>query len=82
MRLQSARDQMIKMIHDSDLKTKYRKIWIDAHNLSAPSSTLPYPDTLAIATFSMMLGVVVSIDELKESLRNYSSSSSSNSTSS
>lgn len=68
MRLQSTRDHLIKHFKDTTLKAKYRKIWIDAHNLSAPSSTLPYPDTLAIATFSMILGAYVSIQEMREKI--------------
>jgi hypothetical protein len=45
------------------------RLWEAAHNLSAPASTLPYPDTHAIATFCMILDCMAEVIKIEEELQ-------------
>jgi len=65
-RLQNIRDRLLRLSPVD--KSKYRDLWEVAHQLSAPSSTLPYPDTHAIASFCMILEGLARLSELKTEL--------------
>ncbi len=66
MRLQEIRDRMLRLVKDNRFKDKYKEIWVISHNLSAPASTFPWPDTQAVATFCMLLEAMRKLIELEE----------------
>ncbi len=68
MRLQEIRDRMLRLVKDNRLKDKYKEMWVISHNLSAPASTFPWPDTHAVATFCMLLEAMRKLIELEESI--------------
>ncbi|MDH5644513.1 MAG: hypothetical protein OEZ01_00810, partial [Candidatus Heimdallarchaeota archaeon] len=73
MRLLSIRDQFMIYLGKGSKYSTYQKLWGNVHHLSAPASTLPWPDTHAVVTFTMLLSVVKELLELEkkiESLEN------------
>ena len=66
MRLQQIRDRLTSL--STYNKQKYHQLWQICHQLSAPSSTLPYPDTHAIATFAMILEMGARLSQIEEDM--------------
>lgn len=65
-RLQEIRDRMLKLVKNNKFEQKYKKLWVSAHNLSAPASTFPWPETHAVATFCMLLEALKQLHEIEE----------------
>ena len=64
-RLLEIRDRMLKQSDGKLQREEYKQLWVSAHKLSAPSSTFPWPDTNAVATFCMILDAMVRLNELE-----------------
>lgn len=68
MRLRALSDHLMKVI-GTRFRSEYQRLWSAAHNLSAPASTLPWLDTYAIATYCVILELMVKINELESKLK-------------
>lgn len=67
-RLLEIRDRMLKQSDGKLQREKYKQLWVAAHKLSAPSSTFPWPETNAVATFCMILDAIVRVNKLEMQL--------------
>ena len=68
MRIQEIRNRMMKFAGNQSMKIKYMDLWTHVHNLSAPASSLPWPDSHAVATFCMVLEAMKTVEMLEKEL--------------
>lgn len=60
MRLNQIRDKYSRLL------TETESIWVAAHRLSAPASTFPWPDTSAVAVYSVLVDIFSNLIRLEE----------------
>ncbi|MHA2172460.1 MAG: hypothetical protein ACXAB7_21525, partial [Candidatus Kariarchaeaceae archaeon] len=63
------RERMLRKYGRGIRREDYKELWVAAHKLSAPSSTFPWPDTHAVASFCMLLEALVRVNQIESKLR-------------
>ena len=66
IRLLEIRERLMRKYGSGIRREDYKNLWVAAHKLSAPSSTFPWPDTHAVASFCMLLEILVHINKLEK----------------
>ncbi|MHA2097430.1 MAG: hypothetical protein ACW99A_01980 [Candidatus Kariarchaeaceae archaeon] len=69
IRLLEIRERMLRKYGRGIRREDYKELWVAAHKLSAPSSTFPWPDTHAVASFCMLLEALVRVNQIESKLR-------------
>ena len=69
MRMQAIRDRMMGNFRSPTLRERYRKLWVSAHQLSAESSTFPWPDTHGVSTFCMTLDALRKLKRVEDKVQ-------------